>query len=161
MDGPENPERSLPLPSEAGLGGNAASPPGQPPTNISPPPPDSDSDPLAGLKRYFGEVLRGEIFPQLARSQHEQIEGALADLATNQQARIQEIRGALQSSLDGAIASLSQQIQPLLVLTERVAGIEARIAQAGQAEQRKFSSELITEQFPDVKDGFLKVKKIL
>jgi aspartyl-tRNA(Asn)/glutamyl-tRNA(Gln) amidotransferase subunit C len=31
--------------------------------------------------------------------------------------------------------------------------------QAG--ESRKFSHELIVEQFPDAKDGFLKVKKIL
>lgn len=28
-------------------------------------------------------------------------------------------------------------------------------------EPREFSMELITEQFPDAKDGFLKVKKIL
>ena len=28
-------------------------------------------------------------------------------------------------------------------------------------EMREFSRELITEQFPDVQDGFLKVKKIL
>ena len=28
-------------------------------------------------------------------------------------------------------------------------------------EQREFSRKLITEQFPDAKDGFLKVKKIL
>ena len=30
-----------------------------------------------------------------------------------------------------------------------------------KTETREFSSELITEQFPDSKDGFLKVKKIL
>lgn len=33
--------------------------------------------------------------------------------------------------------------------------------QAGEIIPRDFSKELITEQFPDSKDGFLKVKKIL
>lgn len=36
-----------------------------------------------------------------------------------------------------------------------------RLAQAGQAITREFSPELISGQFPDSKDGFLKVKKIL
>jgi aspartyl-tRNA(Asn)/glutamyl-tRNA(Gln) amidotransferase subunit C len=31
----------------------------------------------------------------------------------------------------------------------------------GQAEPREFSKEIITEEFPDKQDGFLKVKKIL
>lgn len=30
-----------------------------------------------------------------------------------------------------------------------------------QTEPREFSRDIITEQFPDAKDGFLKVKKIL
>jgi aspartyl-tRNA(Asn)/glutamyl-tRNA(Gln) amidotransferase subunit C len=36
-----------------------------------------------------------------------------------------------------------------------------RLSQAGRVIPREFSSELIAEQFPDSKDGFLKVKKIL
>lgn len=36
-----------------------------------------------------------------------------------------------------------------------------RLAQAGQARTSEFSPELITGQFPDSQDGFLKVKKIL
>ena len=35
------------------------------------------------------------------------------------------------------------------------------VAREDVAEPRDFSRELITEQFPDSKDGFLKVKKIL
>ena len=34
-------------------------------------------------------------------------------------------------------------------------------AVAGAPDNRDFSTELITGQFPDAKDGFLKVKKIL
>lgn len=36
-----------------------------------------------------------------------------------------------------------------------------RLAQAGQDITHEFSHELITSQFPDAQDGFLKVKKIL
>ncbi|MFA6077278.1 MAG: Asp-tRNA(Asn)/Glu-tRNA(Gln) amidotransferase subunit GatC [Candidatus Paceibacterota bacterium] len=36
-----------------------------------------------------------------------------------------------------------------------------RLDQAGQVEPRDFSRDLIFKQFPDSRDGFLKVKKIL
>ena len=36
-----------------------------------------------------------------------------------------------------------------------------RLSQAGQDKTQEFSRELITGQFPDSQDGFLKVKKIL
>jgi len=36
-----------------------------------------------------------------------------------------------------------------------------RLSQTGQVVPREFSSQLIKEQFPDSKDDFLKVKKIL
>jgi len=151
MDGPENTSShgydgldGLPPSSVSPDGVSLPAPPGDippvvPPTDLTPsePNPDPWERILGQLRLEFGQFMRGEMFPQLARSQQEQIEGSMAELGRRQESQLVETRNILQSSLDGAIANLGQQIQPVLQLGERVAGLEAQLAQAGQARQQQ------------------------
>jgi aspartyl/glutamyl-tRNA(Asn/Gln) amidotransferase C subunit len=75
-----------------------------------------------------------------------------------------EEKEAMLKDMDG-ILDYVKQVEELKISDTKVnyslynAWREDLPAQAGQT--REFSRELITEQFPHSKDGFLKVKKIL
>jgi len=79
----------------------------------------------------------------------------------------EEEKSELLSDMD-SILEYVKQVEEMKIPTDEVVGIPTlkgvgtyNVWREDKEEPREFSKELITKQFPDAKDGFLKVKKIL